>query len=103
MTKLLDFILAILVGIGGVFLAKIILVSIGSQYGFEFFANLSWKDYWGASAIGTMYLLATIIRVNTKKDKEDNDLQLTINAITHLLMMLFVWGLASGINYLFFS
>lgn len=100
MNKIIDFILAILIGIGGVFLAKVILVSIGNQYGFEFFANLSWKDYWGASAIGTMYLLATIIRVNTK---EDNDLQLTINAITHLLMMLFVWGLASGINYLFFS
>jgi len=103
MEKLVDFLIALLIGIGSVFLVKVILVSIGSQYSLEFFANMTWKDYWGASFIGSLYILGTMIRVNTKADKKESEFPLTTNAITHVLMMLFVWGVASAVNGMFFS
>jgi hypothetical protein len=102
-TIIIDGFISVLISIAGIFLLKHVLVSIGSQYEFEFFANLSWRDYWGASGIASIYLISTAISLGEKKNKEERkDFQSTINAVTRIVGLLIIWGLSSAVASIFF-
>ena len=102
-TVILDLFISLLVSIAGIFLLKHVLVSIGTQYQLEFFANLSWRDYWGASGIASIYLISTAISLGSKKEKDERkEFQSTINALTRVLGLLIIWGLSSAVASIFF-
>jgi hypothetical protein len=100
--KILDLLIWLLCIVGNVFLFKVVLNSIGYHYNFEFFYHLNWKQYWGVSAISSMYIIGTTIRLNTKEDKtEKSEYPLTTSGVTTTLMILLVWGLSSAIAMCF--
>jgi hypothetical protein len=102
-TVILDFFISLLVSIAAIFLLKHVLVSIGTQYQLEFFANLSWRDYWGASGIASLYLISTAISLGSKKEKDKRkEFQFTINALSRVLGILAIWGISSALATIFF-
>jgi Ni,Fe-hydrogenase I cytochrome b subunit len=102
MNKGVDIFLGLTIALISAILTKTVLMSLGSQYGFDFFANLTWKQYWGASCIGSIYVAYVTISKQTKSNTTESEFELTIYSLMYVVAVLFIWGFGSLINYLFF-
>jgi Na+-transporting NADH:ubiquinone oxidoreductase subunit NqrB len=99
MNKGVDIFLGLTISLISSILTKTVLMSLGSQYDLDFFANLTWKQYWGASCVGSIYVCYVNI---SKKAKTESDFELTIYSLMYVVAVLFTWGFGSLVNYIFF-
>jgi hypothetical protein len=102
MNKGVDIFLGLTIALISAILTKMVLMSLGYQYGFEFFANLTWKQYWGASCIGSIYVAYVAVSKETNSSETENGFEFTLNSIMYVLAVLFIWGFGSLVNYIFF-
>jgi Na+-transporting NADH:ubiquinone oxidoreductase subunit NqrB len=102
MNKAVDIFLGLTIALISSILTKTVLMSLGSQYDLDFFANLTWKQYWGASCVGSLYVAYVAVSKETDSSETENGFNFTLNSIMYVLAVLFIWGFGSLVNYIFF-